>query len=245
VSTVVVFFEAPSDVRWDVGLLLLNLAAVAWESDRLSTFLVDADPRGRLTREAEKNLHKFLPRVGEETTLEDLFSAAADLDVSPRCLSRRLTRKARSLVRPGRDVMGAHARALGAVVASGGALDLGGRTSEWLRGSDAGLVLVSAPLSSTGLGALLGSLADEVVVLCGGDASSATVAFDAVDRLSRAADPRGPSGVIPVFPTSTPFHEREPSIGGVRRASPVCLSGTDTPERVGPLFRSILSHRTT
>lgn len=200
IPDVVVFYEI-SPLPMDPGAVILSIADAAWRYDRRKTLVVDADPGGRVTAEAHRRVgRRYLPPTGDELTLDDHLEAAAQLDLPPPLSPWRLSRNARRLVPSGTDVTGAHARALGAVVATGGALNLQDRLADVLYPTDEGvdLTLVLAPPPGGGLGALLGAQADLVVLLCS-DLEMLGPARRAVDRICSAATSGGPHEALPLL----------------------------------------------
>ena len=200
IPSVVVFYDTRPVGGTDPGDLLLRLAAAAWRYERRTTLLVDADPNARITRQAHLHVGKrYLPPTGGEPTLDEHLDAMAELEPPLTFTPWRLSRRARSLIPGGGDALGAHARALGAVVSTGGALDLCDRISELLCPLDQSisLTLVLAPPPGGGLGSLLGSRANQIVLL-GDDLEGMIPALGAIDRACRAADPLGPDELVPV-----------------------------------------------
>lgn len=228
---VVVFFES---THYDMGALLLNLAAAAWRYERRATLLVDADPAYRLTRAASAS-HQFLPRTQAVLNLEDYFDAAARFDISPKLSPWQLSRHARQLIPNRGDVLGAHARALGAVLSTGGALDLGQRVDDLLLPMDQGIhrCLVLAPSPGAGLGALLGAHANQIVIV-GDTLDDMEPDFNAIQRFCLAVDPMGPDSVLPLYLQNKQSRFR-PSVGNLTVLSPVYLEGTE-PEQLANII---------
>ncbi len=238
VPNVVVFYEAGPGSVTDYGQLLLTLATTAWVFARQKTLLVDADPAGRLTRAAE-GTKGLLPRTSGERTFEEYLDAAERLDPPPEVVPWKLSRHARYLVPSGGDPLGAHMRALGRVVATGGALHLGDRMEELFNPTelDIALTLVAAPSPNSGLGALLGAQADLLVVV-GADEARIAAELPGLANIAHAANPLGPDAVLPLLIGGVKRKVRWPT-GPLDRLQLVHLPGELTPEELLPLLLAI------
>lgn len=224
---------------FDPGGLLLNLAAAAWRYERMSTLLVDADPFARLTRAATDPARALRPRAGDEPTIEQVLDAAASFEAPLDFHPWRLSQRARSLVPSRGDIFGAHARALGAVVRSGGALSLGERLNNVFRplGHGIQLTLVLAPDPASGAGALLCSLADRVIVLAR-DFRQMTQKLRGIDDVCRVMAPEGPDEVVPVLVGAGVLNRPLPE-GEIERLDPISLAAWAAPEDTLPILRAL------